>query len=528
MVVDHAQIRDNVLDFLALIEAQTADNLIGNARTDEGILYGIRLCVHAVQDGMVRESLSFCCIFQNGVRDKSRLVLLGLCAIHLDLTAFLILCPQCFSLALGIMLDDRIGCLQNGLGATVVLLKANDLGITVLIFKVQNIFDGRSAEFIDTLVIIADHADVVVSGRQQAHQQELGVVGILILIHHDVAEAVAVFFQNVRELLEQLDRQHNDVVEVQCIGCLQALLVKLINLRHDFLTIISARFAQQVLCGHHLVLSGADGGKDSFRSHRLFLDIQLLERILDDTNRVIGIIHRKAPVVPQILNLSAQDSHARRMEGGGLNIQCLFAEHRFQTLLEFSCRFVGKGNGKDIPWSYRTVCNDSGQTLPGDVTVIQLIIQICLQKCQILFSHPGRDIVAVIGVAILHHICDAVDNNGCFSAACTCQNEDRTLCLKNSLPLLIVHFGKALFQNCPAELYELIFECLCHRSIKPFCLTFLHLRLFFEPSLYHIFTGKSIVNLPELFAPCTARFSLCCLYLTKFVPAFKLEELRSA
>ena len=52
-VVDGAQVGDGVLDLAPLVEAGVADDLVGLAGAQEGLLQGARLGVGAVEDGDV-------------------------------------------------------------------------------------------------------------------------------------------------------------------------------------------------------------------------------------------------------------------------------------------------------------------------------------------------------------------------------------------------------------------------------------------------------------------------------------------
>ena len=91
--------------------------------------------------------------------------------------------------------------------------------------EIQDVVDGRSAEFVNALVVVADHHDVVFGIAEQLCELELCLVGVLILIHQNVAEFVAVFFQKLGILLEQLDREQNQIVKIEGIGHMLALLV---------------------------------------------------------------------------------------------------------------------------------------------------------------------------------------------------------------------------------------------------------------------------------------------------------------
>ena len=282
---------------------------------------------------MVGKFLSLCHVVQNGVGDKARLVLLVERAVDLDRCPLRVLGPQRLALALGVVFDDGVGRVQNGLGAAVVLLQADDLGVAVLVFKIQDVLDGGAAELVDALVVVADHADVLMSARQQADQQKLGVVGVLILVHHDVAEAVAVFFQHVGVLLENFDGKDDDVVKVQRVCRFQPLLVVAVDLADHLLAVVAVCLPQHVLRGEQLVLGRADRGQNSLWRHHLFLDGQLLERLLDDAHRVVGVVDGEAALISQRGDLPSENAHAGRMEGGSLDVQCLLAQHRLQPLL---------------------------------------------------------------------------------------------------------------------------------------------------------------------------------------------------
>ena len=66
-------------------------------------------------------------------------------------------------------------------------------------------------------------------GRQQSDQPVLGVVGVLVLVDQDVAEAVLVVRQHLGEGTEQLDRHHQQVVEVHGVHGEQLALVPLVD-----------------------------------------------------------------------------------------------------------------------------------------------------------------------------------------------------------------------------------------------------------------------------------------------------------
>ncbi len=104
-----------------------------------------------------------------------------------------------------VVADYRVRRVQDGLCGTVILLQPDHLGVGKRFFKAQDVFDGRTAELVNALVVVAHDAEVAGSlSRQQLDQQVLRVAGVLIFVDQDVAETVLVMFQHVRALLEQL------------------------------------------------------------------------------------------------------------------------------------------------------------------------------------------------------------------------------------------------------------------------------------------------------------------------------------
>lgn len=63
-----------------------------------------------------------------------------------------VLGPQGLALAAVVVLDDAIGRIQNVGGGTVVLLQADGFGPGKNFFKVQDIFNGSTAELINALI----------------------------------------------------------------------------------------------------------------------------------------------------------------------------------------------------------------------------------------------------------------------------------------------------------------------------------------------------------------------------------------
>ena len=84
------------------------------------------------------------------------------------------------------------------LGGAVILLQTDRAGAAVVLFKVEDIGDVRATETIDTLVIVADNADVLMPRRKQTRQLILQTVGVLILVDKDIAETLLIVLAHIR------------------------------------------------------------------------------------------------------------------------------------------------------------------------------------------------------------------------------------------------------------------------------------------------------------------------------------------
>ncbi|CNJ21991.1 Uncharacterised protein [Mycobacterium tuberculosis] len=154
--------------------------------------------------------------------------------------------PQLLGAAVGVAFNDRIRRGEDVLRGTVVLLQQDRVGVRVVLLEVRNIADVRATEGVNGLVGVTHDGQLRrghrvrvgaavsrrlrVSTDQFTHQLVLGVVGVLILVHEDVAELAAVVVRDFGELLQQEDGAVNQVVKVEGVGGAQTLRVDGVNL----------------------------------------------------------------------------------------------------------------------------------------------------------------------------------------------------------------------------------------------------------------------------------------------------------
>ena len=94
---------------------------------------------------------------------------------------------EVLALALQVTRDHGRRALKDVLRGAIVLLQANYFCFRKILLELENVLDVRATPRIDALVLIANHADVVLFAGKQLHQLVLRTIRILILVDKDVA-----------------------------------------------------------------------------------------------------------------------------------------------------------------------------------------------------------------------------------------------------------------------------------------------------------------------------------------------------
>ena len=339
------------------------------------------------------------------------------------------------------MSDHSIGCIQNGLCGTVILLQANDPASLVLLFKIQDILYRGAAEAVNTLIIIANNTDIFIPSGQKAGQQILHMVCILILVHQNIPEFTLIIGAYVFVLLQQSDCNINNIIKVQRIVFLQFFLISDIGFRNMQGTKITGAFCpfQHGLGRNHIVLFLADGTQDISWRECLIIQSHILDNILDNTLRIRRIINRKAAGISHPLNIPPQNPAAGRMESHSPNILRSRTQQNRQTFLQLIGSLIGEGNGHDAPGNCRF---HSTQSIRSPSIFFRKILWQRFQEANILFSHRIQNFPAVTAAAKPHDICDPIYKDCCLTAAGAGQKQQRTLSGQHCFPLHAVQLCK--------------------------------------------------------------------------------------
>ena len=142
------------------------------------------------------------------------LLIIGVRGENTHLVARLLLGIDRFGYLTCILVDQAIGGVHDILGGTVIPFQLEDTATGIKILELQDIIYIRTSEGIDALGVIPYHADMAVSLAKPLHDQVLGEVRILILIHQYIPEEVPVFLQDGRMIPEQDIGLQQQVVEI--------------------------------------------------------------------------------------------------------------------------------------------------------------------------------------------------------------------------------------------------------------------------------------------------------------------------
>ena len=277
-VHDHLEVGHDIADLGAVEESRAADNLVGHARTQEHIFENTRLGVGAVEHGDIVVARALGMQLLNLAGNPAALVALVARLEGLDLLAIALGRKQTLVLSLRVVAHHGVGGAQDMARGAVVLLQLNGLAVFKVLLKVQDVGDVGAAPTVNGLVVVAHDHEVLVLGGQQVGDLVLDVVGVLILVDANVAEALLVFVEHLGAGAQQLERAHEQVVEVHRVGSTQAALQLQVDLRGLFVIGAVGGF-EHVLGPDHGVFGRADLAADHVNGKLLLLDAERLHNI---------------------------------------------------------------------------------------------------------------------------------------------------------------------------------------------------------------------------------------------------------
>ena len=269
-----------------------------------------------------------------------------------------------------ILLNQGIGRPDDIPGGPVVLLKAEEPALRIILAEIQDVLDFRSPERIDGLRVVTDHTDVPVPLAEFLQNEVLGEVGVLVLVHENVVEPVCNGGQRVREILEQNVHVQENVIEIHHAGSLAFLRIFRVDIAYfrlfgmgvvdDCLGIclVGGR-SDQIVLGHRYA------PENILRLIDLVVQMHLLEAGLDGADRVAGVVDREGGRVSEPVRELPEEPYEDGMEGAHVQAAGLpFPYHGGDSLLHFGSGLLGESQCKNavrLASLLKKICNPARQ-----------------------------------------------------------------------------------------------------------------------------------------------------------------------
>ena len=342
--------------------------------------------------------------------------------------------PKLLALTAQVVGDHRIGGIQNRLGRAVILFQPDDPGSAVLLFKIQNIFDGGAAEAVNALVVVANHTQIFITSSQQAGQQILQMVGILVLVHQAITEFSLIIGADILIFLQKANGVQDNIVEIHRIVVYQPLLVLFISPGGMNGTVIPGKFSllQHFIRASHPVFFLADDAQHGFRRKHLFIQAHVPDDIFHNALAIRGVINGEMLAQPHPLRIAAQNTAAGGVECHGPDILALGAQHSGKPVFQFVGRFICKCNGNDAPG--RHGLHSAKKIRLHPVRIADGLAQ-TFQEQHIFFGYRVRHQIGIAGAAESDQIGNAVNEHRGLAAACACKQQQRPIRRKDGLLL---------------------------------------------------------------------------------------------
>ena len=200
-------------------------------------------------------------------------------------------------------------------------------------------------------------------GGQHLHEPVLGVVRVLVLVDEDVPEAVLVVLEDLWEGPQELDGDHEQVVEVHCRGLEHPLLVQPVHVG-DPLVIGAAPLGGEGLEVDELVLGVRDRGADALRRELLRVEVEVPHAHLDEAPGIGVVVDREGRAVSEHRGVASQHPNARAVEGGHPHpASHPAADEVLDPLLHLVGGLVGERDRQDLVRGHAPVTDEMGDAV---------------------------------------------------------------------------------------------------------------------------------------------------------------------
>ena len=233
-------------------------------------------------------------------------------------------------------------------GGTVILFQPHHNGARKILFKPQDIAHLGPAPAIDRLVVIAHAADVLMRLRQKPQPKVLADVGVLILVHQNVAEPALILFQHIGVFLEDHHAMQQKIAKIGGVQSAQTFLILLIKLGP---AVVEGRSLGR---GHTIrrqraVLPAVDDPGQKPRGPALFVDIGRRNQLFQQAQLVVGVQNGEVRLQPHQFRMPPQDLHRQRVERAHpRHALGHIAQHPAHPQAHLARGLVGEGHGQNF------------------------------------------------------------------------------------------------------------------------------------------------------------------------------------
>ncbi len=223
------------------------------------------------------------------------------------------LAPQLLVLAVGVVGDDGVGGIEDRLRAAVVLVEHDRGDVVERFFELGDVAQIGATEAVHALVVVADDGDLLVLGRQRQGDLVLRHVGVLVLVDEHVLKPLLVVGQHVGVGSEQLDRLHQQVVEVHRPGLQQPGLVVGVDVGVLAFEDVAGPL-DRLLRGDQLVLPQADLAVGGARREPLGVEVEIAHDVARQPLGIGLVVDAERSRVAETIAVGPQDADTGRVE----------------------------------------------------------------------------------------------------------------------------------------------------------------------------------------------------------------------
>lgn len=275
----------------------------------------------------------------------ARLVVLVERGVQAQRLAVLAVGPQLLAQASLVVGDQGVGGLEDRRGGTVVLLQADHLGVGEVVAELLDVLDPCATPAVDRLVVVTDHHQAVAALGKNPQPGVLHGVGVLELVHQDMAEAPLVVLEHAGMVAPEVQGAQQQLGEVDHPGAGAGRLVGFVDLQHGGEEQVAAGL--DVLRPQALVLLPVDEPLGLARRPALLVEAEFADHPLDQALLVVAVEDLEVLAQPGLAPVRAQQAMGEAVEGADPHARRIDPEQLLDAVAHLRRRLVGEGHRQD-------------------------------------------------------------------------------------------------------------------------------------------------------------------------------------